>query len=400
MTSPSAIVMVSSSRSWARNLSSHCAAHGGAEIVQVILDIDAIDVLWDALLVDDTFAYLNPPLIQRLRGEDRVVIGFHDRHLGVAARDRLEREWGMDAALPADSSGPDIVATIDRCLHHRRADRPRISVPDTAAELVEPSVEDASTDQPPVVVTTGKGSTELAVGLATVLSDRADVLLVDGDTVHPRLAQRLAIRPDADHGVNIHGAVDAIHRGGSFRPFAGAFPFDVLPGIAHHSDWSVYPSSDLVMVVDVLAEDYDVVVVDVDDHLEQLGLFGESEDRFGAARMLVRRADTVILGIDPSPLGVVRGLDWIATAAALTSARCHVAATRFRGDAHQSAQLVREFIRTFAPASFTLVPDERRVDRAAWAGETVGRGRFMKAIGRIADAVGGAVDVEMEEIVR
>ncbi|MPZ52893.1 MAG: hypothetical protein GEU79_09200 [Acidimicrobiia bacterium] len=385
MTSP-ALVMVSSSREWAHNLSSHCAAHGGAEIVQVVLEIDALDVAWDALLVDDTFAYLNPPLVQRLRGEDRVVVGFYDPHLGVAGQERLEREWGMDAALPSDSTGTDIVVAVDRCLLQRRVDKPRAAI--SSDEKAVEAKSEQGVERSNVLVTTGLGSTELAVGLADVLARESDVLLVDGDTIHPQMAQRLGLHPNSDRCMNLHGAVDAIHRGVSFRTFTGIFGFDVLPGIAHHSDWSVYPASDIVMVAEVLAGEYDVVIVDVNEGLEQLGLFGESEDRFGVSRMLVRRAGEIVVGIGPSPLGVVRGLEWLALAAPLMAdARCHVAVNRFRGDAHQSAQLVKEFTRSFRPASFTLVPDDRRVDRAVWMGETVPGGAFRKAVERIADAV-------------
>jgi hypothetical protein len=65
----------------------------------------------------------------------------------------------------------------------------------------------------------------------------------------------------------------------------------------------------------------------------------------------------------------------------------HVVVNKAPKSPFQLRQIEEELRRTFAPASITFVPFDRKVDDAAWAGEAVGPGGFTKAIAQVVATV-------------
>jgi hypothetical protein len=54
-------------------------------------------------------------------------------------------------------------------------------------------------------------------------------------------------------------------------------------------------------------------------------------------------------------------------------------------DQFRRGELVEEITRTYQPASFGFVPSDDGVERAAWDGSMVAKGRFRKALDRWVD---------------
>jgi MinD-like ATPase involved in chromosome partitioning or flagellar assembly len=230
----------------------------------------------------------------------------------------------------------------------------------------------------------GTGTTEVAIGIAARLGEAGRrVVLIDGDETNPSIAQRLGlpIHP------NIRTAIDVLeHRTG---PVTGVMhpveSITVIPGLPNVTDWSEVRPNQVADLIAELSSMFDHVVVNVGSHIETLG-FGSSNERFGVSRRLVEIADRVIAVGLPSPVGVARTLRWLADADRLTGgAPIDVLINRAPRDQFRRDELVEEITRTYQPASFGFIPSDDVVERAAWDGTLVGKGRFRKALDRWVD---------------
>jgi MinD-like ATPase involved in chromosome partitioning or flagellar assembly len=90
--------------------------------------------------------------------------------------------------------------------------------------------------------------------------------------------------------------------------------FSVLTGLPRSSRWAEVGSEKVRLVLDLVRDIYDVVIVDVGFGVEDNEWIDDAPQRDGAAREILRLADSVIAVGTADPVGVsriIRGLDEI-----------------------------------------------------------------------------------------
>ena len=245
-----------------------------------------------------------------------------------------------------------------------------------------PVVEDSGRSV--IVVSGSNGVTEVIVGLAGQLARRGLAPVVaDLDTLEPTLAQRLGLALSP----NVLSATESLRFDGELGDTVREHEtgFHVLAGLPSPREWEACGIEDAADLIGMLAEQYDAVIVRVNRHLEDLSPFGVKEGRFGIARRLVADADQLVVVGDPSPMGVTSVLAWIGEARSLSGAPVHVAMNHCGKSLYQKGEIVEEIGRTFRSASVVFLPEDLRVRKAAWQGETIPQGRFTKALDPIID---------------
>ncbi|MDH5372082.1 MAG: hypothetical protein OEX97_03970 [Acidimicrobiia bacterium] len=349
---------------------------------------DVLAEHFDVLVIDDLTSYLSRRLVQQAQTAGKSVLGVFD---GTEFREGEERlqALGVDGVVDAHASPEEFLRAVSRifvdtrAVDHGDGDRP--------VEVDGATVESGGEGGQVVVVggpSGGVGRTEISIGLAGAWRYRGDsVALVDGDDLAPSIGQRLglALHP------NLRTAVDALHhRTGGLRGSL-AFPrhlgVAVLAGLPNPKDWIELRSGDVIEVVKELADERDRVVVDIGARVEDLAFHG-GLDRNGLARSLVSVADEVVAVGLPSPVGVARLIEWIADVGPLLDRTpIHCIFNRSGKSTYQRSEVTREFTRSYQPATLSFVPEDRRVQEAAWAGEMVPDGPFSKAVASLTERI-------------
>lgn len=320
----------------------------------------ATEFSFDVLLIDDICSFLTPRLVTRVKQSGSEVIGVFAPPDGSDAKRRL-LECGISDVIEADATPTEFVDTAVSALAHR------VAVP-----LEHPP--GAHTRTVGVVGTTdGVGATEVAIGLAQTIPEPAAVSLVDLDPVWPSVAQRL----DLPVHPNIRSALDAtLHSGDLVSATHPVGRLRVIGGVADHGAASQIAQAEASALFEELGSLSDVVVVD-------MGAF----DR--AIRGSIGRLDSVMLVGTGDPVGVTRLLRGIERLLDSADPRTAVAvvnmtpAKRFHG-----SEIRREIQEVFPHTPVVLLPFDRRVAEAAWEGERLSKGRFHKAVARMARLVG------------
>ena len=377
---------------------SYAKDHPGVRVVGTILSsADAMELGYDVLILDDTSSFLTPRLIDRLQRSDRAVIGVYDPERGGPGRSRL-LEMGVDAVVVASASPEDIVGSIEEVVERRDLVQRFAEVlgPDLTTESIPQSalptepLSDAGRVGRVVAVTGASGVLEVVVGLGTHLAGwRHPTLLADLDTLEPALAQRL----DVELTPNVVTALEALRfRSDLTREFAyHSGGFAVLGGLPNPREWATLAEDEIVDLLEQLTLAFEVVLVRIDRHLEDLSTLTGAAGRFGASRAVAATADAIVGVGDPSPVGVAGMLGWLGDLRTVTSAPVHLVLNRIRPGPFQRHEVMEELRRSFTPASVTLLPDDNRLPRASWQGEPVYSGKFMKALAPLAAALGAAV---------
>ncbi len=388
-----AVCFGSSQRSWVTELINYVADHGGMRVVGTVLtQRDAVAIDFDVLVIDDVSSVLSPRLVHRLQAGGRVILGVFDADRGAAAEDRLVAA-GVDAVIASDAAAAEFVrAVVD------------VAKPSTVAsefagiveELAEPAAEavgaraskhhdGAAAGRGRVIVVAGSdGVTEVAVGLAQALvSRRASTVVVDMDTLEPSIAQRLGLRLTP----NIFTATEQLRLRSSLAEAFVTHPegFAVMAGIPNPREWENLSESEASDLVTELATGFDVVVVKLNRHLEDLSTFAGAAGRFDVGRRLMMLADAVVAVTSPSPLGTTRLLVMASDVRRLTPVALHVVVNQAPSSQFVQGEIAEELARTMAPASTTFLPPDARVRKASWQGEVVRGGAFMRRLGKVAD---------------
>jgi MinD-like ATPase involved in chromosome partitioning or flagellar assembly len=133
------------------------------------------------------------------------------------------------------------------------------------------------------------GATEIACGIACVVSQHHSTLLVDGDLAAPSIAIRLGVAPrpdlaDAADSVRAEGLIDSA----AIRKLT---TFHVIPGSHREGELPIRDHM-LAGVVAAAAVQYEIVVLDS-------GSYPMSE-------AVLDVIDRVVLVVDASPIGIVR----------------------------------------------------------------------------------------------
>ncbi|MCU1427265.1 MAG: hypothetical protein JWL83_1265 [Actinomycetia bacterium] len=377
------IALVFTPDPWVEEVHRHCTDHGGARVRQVLIDPAlALEEQYDVLVVSHRWSALTHGFVDDVRDRGCAVLGVYDRE-EPAGRELLHAV-GADATVASDAGAAGIVAAL-RALHgDSHADAHRRTHEDTASP----------TSAPLTVVSgpTGAGATEIAIALAITCGPRA--FLVDADDVAPAVAARLGLPLEP----NIRGAIDAVEHTGDGLEVAmltvGALR--IVAGLPSVAAWPQLRPPEVLRLVHRLAATSSRVVVDAAGSLEDLPV-AMARPRHALARALIGEADDIVAVGAASPVGVARLLAWVGNVRALAPRTpVHVVMNRAPNDAFRRGEIVEEITAAFPVTSVSMVPEDRRVVAAAWAGSPVARGAFTRAVVRLERAL-EAPGVEMRE---
>lgn len=376
------LALALSARNWSDDLHRFLADHGGARVrVTAMGPEDLFGEAFDVLLIDDICSFLTPRLVELIKASGREVVGVYDPTEFADGKDRL-LECGVADVVEAGAHPDEFLRVIARVAQTVATTTLSESIPETPVpEIPERRRQAILAVGGPAG---GTGTTEIAIGIAARLGEAGRrVVLVDADEANPSIAQRLGlpIHP------NIRTAIDVLeHRTGPVTQVVHLVePLAVIPGLPNVGDWSEVRPSQVADLVTELTSLFDHVVVNLGSHIEALG-FGSANERFGISRRMIELADRIIAVGLPSPVGVARTLGWLADADRLTGGTpVDLLVNRAPRDQFRRGELVEEITRTYQPASFGFIPSDDAVERAAWDGTLVAKGRFRKALDRWVD---------------
>ncbi len=386
-----AVCFGSSQRAWVTDLISHVSDHGGIRIVGTALtQDDAVGMDYDVLVIDDVSSVLSPRLVTRVQAAGRLVVAVYDTDRGPEVRERL-KATGVDGLVGADAAAPEIVRVIVDAVRRHSIDHELAMIVD---EFAEPSGPDIAEAEAPAgvasrriaVVAGSDGATEVAVALAGIVAGRGiSVVVVDLDTLEPSVAQRLGLPLTP----NIFTATEHLRLRSRLHDAFARHPdgFAVIGGIPNPREWENITEIEAADLVEELAEGFDVVIVKVNRHLEDLSTFAGSAGRFDVGRRLMAMATHVLGVTSASPLGSTRLLAMLGDVRLLGAAPVHVVVNHAPRSQFIQGEIAEEIRRSAGVASVTFLPIDNRVRKAAWQGETVRTGRFLKQVASVADAV-------------
>jgi MinD-like ATPase involved in chromosome partitioning or flagellar assembly len=378
------VALVFTPEAWVEELHRHFCDHGGARVRSLVVEPRAaLDEDYDVLVVGHRWVSLSRALVADVHARGRAVLGVFDREEPAGRRHLLDLE--VDAVIESDA-GSAAFAGVVADLARGRGDEPTPinAVATRTARLT-------AVGGPP-----GVGRTEIAIQLAVALHRRARTALIDADDVAPAVAQRLGLPIEP----NLRTAIDAVEHG---RDDVGANVFidprpgvHVVGGLPNPSGWAQVRPGEVLRVVDRLADELDLVVVDGVGLLEDIG--PSARGRFAVARAMLAEADAVVGVCDASPVGIARFLRWYVDAEQFAAGvPTVVAVNRVPRSRFRRGELVEELQQNLPTVDVVLVPHDARVSAGAWSGELVGRGPFTRAIEDVAELVHAAPRREFTE---
>jgi MinD-like ATPase involved in chromosome partitioning or flagellar assembly len=272
----------------------------------------------------------------------------------------------VDDAIGGDAPIAEFVEAIARVAPAR------LLAPAAPSRSVHPD-EAADAPRDPIVVTgaAGSGVSEVALGLTVALAARGErAVLVDADESGSSAAARLGLSIEP----NLRSAVDAVEYGlGALDATLQSVGsrVEVLCGFPSAASVAQVRPRDVLDVVAALAGSDRRVVVEISGRHAEI------------ATAVLAGARALVAVASASPVGVMRLFGWVAEVARPVPS-LHVVLNRAPTDKYSQAELTAEVYRTLSPASLTYVPHDRRVERAAWSGEVVGRGPFSSNMAALA----------------
>ncbi len=369
------VVSISSSqRSWAAELTRFVSDYGGARLRGTVLTVDdAMDQDFEVLIVDDIASYMTPRFVDRIRRLQRKVVGVYDPDMGEESKDRL-LAMGVDAVVDA-FAGPEEFLQAVLSVRDELPREVEVGTPYAALPQDDPFAPDSS----PTVVVGDDNAMNVALAMAdSLIGFNRSTVLIDADTVAPSLAQRLGmtVAPNLltaiDSLVQLRGRPeDSLRR--SPRGYA------ILAGIPSPDEWDTFQPRDVVDLIEHLRQSHADVIVKVNRAIDDLAPIAGRAGRFDVARAVITEAGQVVVATDATPLALTRLLTWIAGARRLTAASLHVVFHNAPRSMYQRGELSEELVRSFVPASITWLPADSRLERAAWNGEAVPPGSYLRA---------------------
>ena len=248
-------------------------------------------------------------------------------------------------------------------------------------------------------VTGGAGCTEAVVAVAERLSRSGSRVLVV-EAVGTVLAHRLRRAPE--YGLlwsleRVRQGQRALPEGLSpgredgVRPLGG---FDVICGTSSTSSPPVVSPMHLGALLDEAVICYDDILIEMGPLAGPPG----GRDRFGAAWVVVARADQMVVFAAADPCGAVKLIEWQAGAAdAGWAARSCAVFGRAPAGRFERGQLADNLeASTVVPgfASIHFLPEDRAVARARWNAEMVVGGRWLDAVTALATVLAGVAPRE------
>ena len=368
------VALAVSARVWPDRLHRFLADHGGARVrAQVLAPEDALAESYEVLIIDDVSSFLTPRLVQELQRRQRMVLGVFDPADGQDGKERL-RECGVDQVIESAASAEEFVVAVRALV---------ALAPYQRADEFEES-EDLATGGRLIAVGAppgGCGATEVAIGIASRLARSGPTVLLDVDEVAPSVAQRLGLSLLP----NLRTAIDVIqHRSGDFgRSLQSVGDVMVLCGFSGERDWMEVRPIELQDLISELRSRFGFLVANVGPLLDSGG-FGDGE-RVGLSRSVVAAADAVVgVGLG-HPVSVSRTISWTLAATSLNAtATRSLIINRSPRSVYRRGEIRLEVTRATGLA-VEFLPDDGRVEAAAWVGKPVAAGKFRRAIDRLAD---------------
>jgi MinD-like ATPase involved in chromosome partitioning or flagellar assembly len=381
------VALVFSPETWVEGLHRHLTDHGGARVRQVIVDPSlAFDEDYGTLVVSHRWPGLTRTFVDAIHRRGRRILGVFDPD-EPAGREFLV-SLGVDHVLASDAAMAEFVDAFTTLAPDGQQPGPSVTALEAAVDLGPPPPTKVDGDRATrhliaIGGSPGAGATELAIGITAALTRYGErAVLVDADDVVPSIAQRLGLPIEP----NLRSAIESVEYGMADVNAAIVRvrrALDVLCGLPNASAWSQVRPSEVLDVIEAIARSHDYVVANVASRLEDVGRGGRG--RYGISRAVVSEA-SVLVGVTPAmPVGVTRLLGWVTDVRALNgNASVHLVVNRAPRDAFRRAQLDQEIRRTFEPESLLFVPHDPRVEAAAWSGELVANGPYVKAIAELA----------------
>ncbi len=379
------LAVVVSPREWAERLHRFTMDYGGARVrTRVLSPEDALAEGYQVLIIDDVTSFLNHRLVQQVQMHGRRVLGVFDGEEGSDGQRRLE-ELGVDATIDARRGPEDFLYEIDALGMSAVAPAGvaegsapvTIAAPDPYARAAVVAVGSAGG---------GCGATEVALALAHAAAASTRPVLMDLDNTRPSIAQRLGL----DLHPNLRSTVDALLHSpdrldSTMHHLRNGVT--VVSGLSNPADWIELRDGDVVELIREMTERSASVIANISGMIEDLAYYG-GPGRFGLAREAIRVADALVVVTVPTPVGVSRLLEWIATARQIApTTPVFTIINRSNKSSYEQGELIREVQRTYTPAAITFVPSDKRVHDAAWSGEFVTNGPFYKGVAALAGAI-------------
>lgn len=355
------IALAASTRDWPDRLHRHLLDHGGGRVVTRVMGPEqAVERLFDVLLIDDVCSFLTPHLISSIKSRGSAVIGVYSPVDGSDAKRRL-LECGISDVLETGAPPEEFLEKVAATVALRVP--PSEEEPDTRAGWSMGFM--GSTD--------GVGATEVAVGLARDLARTTDVALIDADPVWPSVAQRL----DLPLHPNIRTALDVVLHGSGDLSAATQIVhgMTVVGGVADGGSATPPNHVEVAMLLDSLGSSHRILVVD-------LG----AADR--ASRGLIRGLDALALIGTGDPVGVTRLIrtgEWLVEVVEVD--RIVLVVNRVPRGRYFQSEVRRELAGSFGSIPIVLLPEDNRVGPSVWEGRPVGRGPFKGSLGRMSSLI-------------
>lgn len=346
------LALAASARDWPDRVHRFLLDHGGGRVLARVMGPEqAIHDQYNVLLIDDVCSFLTPRLVRRLREAGREIIGVYSPGDGPDAKRRL-LECGITDVIEADAQAEEFVAMASAILTHR-------VVIAREAPSGSPTFRIGVTGSG-----AGTGVTEVAIALASELAKRRSAVLIDLNQTWPGVAQRLdlALHP------NLRTAVDLAHHspGRLDEAIYETAGLAVVAGLANPGPGQEVARHELRGLIDDLgARGYEFLVAD-------LGPLAESShlDDFS---MLV------VVGT-ANPVGLTRLVRSLERLTAGTHPPLLVVVNRVPAGGHRRSEIRSELGRSLSPAPLVLLPNDPRIEVAAWNGVIADRGGFHRAI--------------------
>jgi hypothetical protein len=385
------VIGVSATKSsWSQDLRKYVRDHTQGIAVEVIMDPGRLlkpgdRRRFDVVLIDDVMRLFGAQELAAAQDNGAVIIGLFDERSGMG-REFLAR-LGANRLVPSSTPPAQLVEMIQEVGPLRTTvARPKrlsgtLSRPNPRRGWISAWTK----------VSGGVGLTETVIATAETLSAHKRVLLIEAEEIGPIMAARL--RRSAESG--LAPALNRIGRGQTAFPEAlsagvddGSVAlggFDVICQTSMPGGPAITNPVQLVSLLDEAATIYDHVMVETGVLVNAAS--GVGRDRLAATRAALGHADGIVVLAAADPNGAVKLLEWQATSlAARIVAPTWAAFGRASRSGFEQAELAHQ-LELAGPASFgaiVFLPEDKIVSRARWNGGLVWKGRWLRAVQRLA----------------
>jgi len=232
---------------------------------------------------------------------------------------------------------------------------------------------------------------EVVVGLSHELAERGvATLAVDFDEYSPLLEARLGLDDHPTVGfVRRRLRVDrdaALDRGVLGR--ITTLGFETLTGVRHTNPGeSPLGAGDVRSILAAATEEWEVAVTGVGPIPLTAPSVTEASG-FVASRQVVEAADVVVAVMEPTPLGLLEGLDWATAVLRINRRPIWIVFSQRPKSSLRRREFVGEVRKAFGVnriAGAVFAPIDVKREELVWSGEVAGTDRFAKGMARLVD---------------